>query len=281
MEKKYRVKKILNNNAVYATANFLEYIVIGLGIGFSLKPNQIIPSEKIEKVFTLEKEDVGRVMQLAQEVPQELFMSLYNMIHDLSDQYQLELDNHAYIAMIDHIQYSITRHNQNQSVQNLLNPDLKIFYPEEFKMATALLQNINQTLKINLPEDEIGFLTIHIMNGINTALDNQTNTVTESIYDALNIIRDHYLIALKLSDVNTQRITIHLKMLIQRILSKTQILESEVILEEVITQFEEASLCAHKIQNYLEKKLKEKINLQEIIYLTIHLNRLESMTRTH
>lgn len=278
MKKKYRVKKILNNNAVYATANFFEYIIIGLGIGFSLKPNQIIPHAKIEKVFTLEKEDVGRIMQLAQEVPQELFMSLYNMISDLAKRYKIELDNHAYIAMIDHIQFSITRHKNNQTVQNLLNPDLKIFYPEEFKMATELLQNINQTLNIHLPEDEIGFLTIHIVNGLNTAIENQTNKVTECIYDALNIIRDHYLIPLKLSDVNTQRMTVHLKMLIQRIMSKTQILEQEIILEEVLTQFKEASECALKIQNYLEKELQQKINAQELVYLTIHLNRLEKIS---
>lgn len=276
---KYRVKKILNNNAVYATANFMEYIIIGLGIGFTLKPNQIIPNEKIEKVFSLQKEDVGRIMQLAQEVPHDLFMDLYNMIDDIANVYDLKLDNHAYIAMIDHIQYSITRYENKQMVQNLLNPDLKIFYPDEFKMATELLNNINQKLEIDLPEDEIGFLTIHIVNGINTSIENQTGKVTECIYGALNIIRDTYLIPLKLSDPNTQRITIHLKMLIQRVLSKTQILQNEVILENVLSQFKSAATCATKIQEYLEKALKQKINPQELVYLTIHLNRLESMTQ--
>ena len=276
MDKKYRVKKILNNNAVYVTANFLEYIVIGLGIGYHLKTHQIVPNDKIEKVFALEKEDVGRIMKLAQEVPQGLFMDLYNIIDNIAHQYKIDLDNHAYIALIDHIQFSIQRYNQNQKVQNLMNPDIKIFYPKEYEMAQNLLNQLNTQLNIDLPEDEIGFITIHIVNGINTSINNQTNTITDAIYDTLNIVRDHYLISLKLEDPMTQRITIHLKMLIQRVLSKTQILEEKIVLENVLKDFVEAKECAIKIKDYLEKRFKTSVNTQEIVYLTIHLNRLQS-----
>ena len=275
MEKKYRVKKVLNNNAVYATSGFLEYIVIGLGIGFHLKNNQVIPSQRIEKVFALEREDVGRIVQLAEEVPQELFINLYKMIDEMSKRYEVELNHHAYIAMIDHIQFSITRFEKGQHVTNLLTPDLKIFYPKEYEMSRELLRRIQETLNVPLPEDEIGFLTVHIVNGLNSDLNNQTNIVTECIYDSLNIVRDYYLIPLKLDDPTTQRVTIHLKMLIQRVISKHQMVEKETMLSSVVTEFEHAYICAVAIKDYLEKKLTVKINEQEIIYLTIHLNRIE------
>ncbi len=280
MEKKYRVKKILNNNAVHVTANFLEYIVIGLGIGYHLKPMQVVPNEKIEKVFALEKEDIGRVMRLAQEVPQDLFMDLYNLIDTMAKKFNTDLDNHAYIAMIDHIQFSIERLKKDQKVQNLMNPDLKIIYHSEYIMAQNLLESINAKLDVNLPDDEIGFLTIHIVNGLNTSIDNQTNKITDAIYDSLNIIRDHYLLALKLESPTTQRITIHLKMLIQRVISKTQILEDNLILENVLNDFDVAGSCALKIQDHLEKRFKTTISKQELIYLTIHLNRLETQAST-
>lgn len=275
MEKRYRVKKVLNNNAVYATSGFLEYIVIGLGIGYHLKHNQVISSDKIEKVFALEREDVGRVVQLAEEVPQELFMSLYNIIDSVSKKYDVELNHHAYIAMIDHIQFSITRFMNGQHVSNLLSADLKIFYPKEYEMSKELLRLIQEEQGVLLPEDEIGFLTVHIVNGLNTALNNQTNLVTECIYDCLNIVRDYYLISLKLDDLTTQRITIHLKMLIQRIISKHQMIEKETMLSSVVSEFKQAYTCALTIKDYLEKKLGTKINEQEMVYLTIHLNRIE------
>lgn len=277
MDKKYRVKKVLNNNAVYATSNFLEYIVIGLGIGFHLKPNQVIPNQKIEKVFALDREDVGRVVQLAEEVPQELFMNLYQMIDEIVHQYDVNLDHHAYIALIDHIQFAITRFNKKQHVANLLNPDLKIFYPKEYQMSKTLLVNINKELKITLPDDEIGFLTIHFVNGLNSKLNNQTNTVTDGIYDCLNLVRDYYLISLKLDDPTTQRITIHLKMLIQRVVSGSQLDDSDVVLGNVFEDFPEAYECALSIKQYLENRFKIKITNQELVYLTIHLNRIEQL----
>lgn len=279
MEKSYRVKKVLNNNAVYATSGFLEYIVIGLGIGFHLKPGQVIPSLKIEKVFGLEREDVGRIVQLAQEVPQELFMTLYTLIDDLSKRHDVELNHHAYIAMIDHIQFSITRYKNNQFAPNLLIADLKIFYPKEYAMSEELLEAVNETLKVKLPVDEVGFLTVHIVNGLNSDLNNQTNLVTQSIYDCLNIVRDYYLISLKLDDPTTQRITIHLKMLIQRVLSNHQMVEEEEMLSSVISEFNHAYECALSIRNYLNKKLSTKINHQEMVYLTIHLHRIEMVSK--
>lgn len=279
MEKSYRVKKVLNNNAVYATSGFLEYIVIGLGIGFHLKPGQVIPSLKIEKVFGLEREDVGRIVQLAQEVPQELFMTLYTLIDDLSKRHDVELNHHAYIAMIDHIQFSITRYQNNQFAPNLLIADLKIFYPKEYAMSEELLEAVNETLEVKLPVDEVGFLTVHIVNGLNSDLNNQTNLVTQSIYDCLNIVRDYYLISLKLDDPTTQRITIHLKMLIQRVLSNHQMVEEEEMLSSVISEFNHAYECALSIRDYLNKKLNTKINHQEMVYLTIHLHRIEMVSK--
>ena len=276
MEKRYRVKRILNNNAVYATSDFLEYIVIGLGIGHHLKKNQLISADRIEKVFVLEREDIGRVVQLAQDVPQELFMTLYTLVETVCQHFHVSLNHHAYIALIDHIQFAITRLKDGQHIQNLLTPDLKIFYPQEFEMGEMLLRLIEDNTGSKLPDDEVGFLTIHIVNGLHNTINNQTNVVTECIYDCLNIIRDTYLISLKLDDPTTQRITIHLKMLIQRIVGKQQLGDDETVLSSVFTDFSKAYACALQIKRYLEKSLHTSMCEQEMVYLTIHLNRIGS-----
>lgn len=280
MDKRYRVKKILNNNVVYATANFLEYIVIGLGIGFHLKPNQVIPTDKIERVFSIDREDIGRVVQLAQDVPAELFTQLYTLISDLSEAYHVELNPHAYIALIDHIQFALYRFKNNQVIPNMMAADLKIIYPKEYEMGAQLLRQLNESLEILLPEDEVGFLTVHLVNGMESGLNNQTNLVTECIYDCLNIIRDHYLIPLKLEDPTTQRIMVHLKMLLQRVISKQQMQTQELILSNVMLEFKRAYACSLKIEAFIETRLKAKLNPQEMVYLTIHLNRIE-MTSTN
>ena len=97
--------------------------------------------------------------------------------------------------------------------------------------------------------------------------------------DLLNLFRDYYLISLKLEDANTQRIMTHLKMLVQRVVSNEQLDFDELVLYNVIEEFQSAYICALEIQKYIEHRFGAKINSQELVYLTIHLNRLEMVER--
>ncbi|NLC41242.1 MAG: PRD domain-containing protein [Erysipelothrix sp.] len=120
---------------------------------------------------------------------------------------------------------------------------------------------------------------MHIINGINPQLDNKSNILTDAILGCLNVIRDYYLISLKPEELTTQRILVHIKLLLQRIIMGTQVDFKEQILYNVFEDFPSAYNCALEIQNFIEKRLNAKINQQEIVYLTIHLNRLEMMSK--
>lgn len=277
MEHKYRVKKILNNNVVVGSAGFQEVIIVGLGIGFNAKPLQWVDQRKIEKVFVLEQEEFYSTLNLIQVIPQELLLTLYRLIEEISHKTKLELDNHAYLTLIDHINFAIERLNTGKTIHNFMVYDLKILYPDEFDFAQRLLTRINETLNVALVDDEVGFLTMHVVNGSNAYLENKSSILTDMVMACMNIIRDTYLISLKLDDPSTQRTMIHLKMLIQRVMMNKQIDNADVILYNVINEFESAYKCALKIQEYIENRMNSKLNSQEIVYLTIHLNRLEHM----
>ena len=92
----YRVK-VLNNNVVQATANFQEYIIVGLGIGFNLKPLQKIPNDKIEKVFELKEKITIKWSQLMTEIDQDLFMKLYKIVEEES-KHNMSLAPHAFFT---------------------------------------------------------------------------------------------------------------------------------------------------------------------------------------
>ena len=71
----------------------------------------------------------------------------------------------------------------------------------------------------------------------------------------------------------------HLKMLVQRVVSNEQLDFDELVLYNVIEEFQSAYICALEIQKYIEHRFGAKINSQELVYLTIHLNRLEMVER--
>ncbi|CAM3652678.1 PRD domain-containing protein [Erysipelothrix urinaevulpis] len=274
----YRIKKILNNNVVQATHNFQEYIVVGLGIGFNSKPLQQIPNEKIEKIFELKREDYYKSSQLIEEIPEDVFMKLYRLIKEESELLSLTLGSHAFLTIIDHINFAMQRHRDGQEIRNLLIYDLKILYPEEFRFSEKVFQRINKEFAINLPFDEVGFLTVHVVNGLNDNLNNQSTIVIDAVFDLLNIIRDTYLIALKPEELATQRIMVHLKMLLHRVVSKEQIDFDEIVLKNVMTDFPKAYGVANSIRLYIEKRFDTPLKSQEMVYLTIHIHRLELMS---
>lgn len=278
MAKTYRVKKILNNNVVLANLGFQEVVVMGLGIGYNLKPKSEIPFDKIEKVFEMKREDVYKIMSLAQEIDEDIFNNAFQIIKKNEEVFQMPLDNHAYLVLIDHINFSIERYKSNQDIKNLLFEDLRLMYPEELKMAMAILNDVNLKFEVNLPQDEAGFLVMHIVNGLNPDLNNKSALLTELVLDALNVIRDYYLVSLKPHELSSQRIMIHVKLLIQRIISSTQVDFKEEVLYNVFKDFPNAYTCAQKVQTFIETQLRTKINQQEMVYLTIHLNRLEILS---
>lgn len=271
----YKIKKILNNNVVLATRGFEEVVVVGLGLGHNLKPKDVIPQNMIEKVFELKREDFYKMLSLAQEIDEDTFNIAYYIIKRNEQIFGMPLDNHAYLVLIDHINFAIERHQSGQEIQNLLIEDLRLMYPEELKMATGILLDVNGTFKVNLPEDEAGFLVMHIINGVNPDLENKSALMTDLVLDSLNVIRDFYLVSLKPEELSTQRIMVHIKLLVQRIITGTQVDFKERVLYNVFEDFPKAYTCASSVQKFIEERLKEKINQQEMVYLTIHLNRLE------
>lgn len=277
MSRLYRVKKVLNNNVVQATANFQEYIIVGLGIGFNLKPLQKIPDDKIEKVFELKREDYYKMSQLMTEIDQDLFMKLYKIVEEESKKHNMSLAPHAFFTLIDHINFSIQRHQDGQEIKSMLIYDLKILYPDEFRLAESIYYGTNEAFKLDIPYDEVGFLCIHIVNGVNTEIDNQSTIIIDAVFDILNIIRDHYLIPLKQEELATQRIMVHLKMLLHRVVSNIQLAFDEIVLYNVIEEFQSAYEVSQEIQKYIEHRFDATLNSQELVYLTIHIHRLEKM----
>lgn len=274
MQKTYKIKKILNNNVVSALDGFQEVIVVGMGVGFNTKVHQVIPPEKIEKIFVLKRDDFYKTSQLVNDIAEETFYQLVRLIESVSHDQKQSIDEHGYMTLVDHLNFAMERHNSGFEITNFMVHDLRVLYPEQFEFSEILLKRVNEAFKIALPYDEIGFLTMHVVNGTQD-IGNQSSILTDLVFSCLNAVRDTYLTPLKMEDLVTQRIMIHIKMLIQRVMSDKQVDFNEVLLYNVIKEFDSAYKCAQIIQGIIESRLKKTIKQQELVYLTIHLNRLE------
>ena len=66
--------------------------------------------------------------------------------------------------MTDHLGTSIERAKNKIFVRNAMLWEIKRFYKEEYKIGLKVLDKIKEKFDIELPEDEAGFIALHIVN---------------------------------------------------------------------------------------------------------------------
>lgn len=159
-----RINKVLNNNvAVVLREDGQEQIVMGRGICFKKRAGDEIDEGMIDKEFYLaESETHNKFRDLVQDIPMEHISVGEEIIARAKEELESSLNDMVYISLIDHIHTSIVRFLDGITVKNALLWDIRRFYKREFKIGLWALDRIEKEFKIRLPEDEAGFIALHL-----------------------------------------------------------------------------------------------------------------------
>lgn len=273
-----KITKILNSSVVLAVDdNGNEVVLAGKGIGYHHKVNEIIPSESIEKVFILtDKNENKTLLKLAKDTPKEYFEASSNIIDYAKKYLKGQLSEHIFIALTDHINFAIERHKQGINIQNKLLWEIKKFYPEEFKVGEYAVEHLNEKFNIDLPEEEAGNIGFHFVNAQTNEHDMyRTMMMTNMLKDILNIVKLHFKITLDKDSLNYIRFITHLQYFCQRLLENDLINSNDDFLyEQVKHKYPIEVECSNRISNYLKSTIEKDITKDELVYLTIHINRV-------
>lgn len=77
---------------------------------------------------------------------------------------KLDRQSIYYSRFTKHLEYAIHRFHNEIHLENVLLDSIKETCKEEFAVAKKINDHLNKTYRINLDENEIGYLTIHIYN---------------------------------------------------------------------------------------------------------------------
>lgn len=274
-----KIDKILNNNVVVSLDSAgKELIIMGRGIGFQKKAGELIDDTKIEKTFSLtNKETLPKFAELLSEIPLEVVTTCEIIINHAKNHLGGVLQDSIYISLTDHINFAIERHKQGFDIPNGFLWEIKKLYPKEFQIGLYALDVINQRLNVNLPEDEAGFITFHIINAqLNDTMPNIVS-MTKIIREILNIIKYHFKFEYDEESLSYQRLVTHLKFFAQRILNNNFISSQDVSLYEIIkTNYAQAYDCVKRIDLHLAQQYSHPLTDDESLYLTIHVEKLRT-----
>lgn len=273
------VKKVINNNIVKSlNADGHEVLVMGKGIGFKKNVGDFIDDRLIEKVYTSNADlSTNKLTQLLSNVRLEHLQVANEIIGFAKVSLGKKLNENIYLTLTDHIDYAIERHNSGLPVRNALLWEIKRFYNHEYLIGKEALNMISNRLDIVLPEDEAGFIALHIVNAeLDLSQVSQVSEMTKVIQKIINIVKYHYKTDLDEYTLNYERFITHLKFFVQRLFSGIELDKDkdEGFLFMLKEKYQEEYLCALKIREYISKEFGRDLQEDEMIYLTIHIRRI-------
>lgn len=278
------IKRILTNNAVVIDdENQQEKIVCGKGIAFKKRPGMEIDEMSINQTFILEGGgEYSRFEQLLKDVPLEYLELSSEIINMAKLEFAKKFKDNVIITLSDHLYVAIKRCREGMTISNPLLWDIKNFYEIEYDIGLRALELIKNKFHIQLPNDEAGFIALHIVN-VELDEDNMDHIfqVTKVIQEIMTIVKYHFHAEFDTSNVYYYRFITHLKFFALRLLKDNQFNEDEenelldVVKDKYCTSYE----CVLKIKDFLEKKYNYTLQGDEIVYLTIHVHRVVHKTK--
>lgn len=277
--KNMNIYKIFNNNAVVIKdENGVEKVVMGCGLAFKKKNGDELDESKIDKIFVLPDPLINnRFQELVASIPIEYVELGEEIIEYGAKVLEVDLNDTIYLSLIDHLYSAVKRFGQGIVIKNAILWDIKKFYKKEFEVGLKALEMIEKKFFVRLPEDEAGFVAIHLVEAVTRKGGGEILQVAEIISEITSIVSYHFHIVYNEDSLYYFRFITHLKFFAHRLLEGKTYLEDDkdddlflIIKKKYMNSYE----CTEKICEFLKKKYKYIVSNDERLYLTLHIERV-------
>ncbi|SFC13225.1 BglG family transcription antiterminator LicT [Clostridium uliginosum] len=272
------INKILNNNVIVSVdENNNEIICMGRGIAFNKKCGDEVLNEMIDKIYKLSSEGMSsKFQELLANIPLDYMKLSDEIIEYAKTSLGKKLNESSYISLTDHVYTAIQRFLDGVLVKNALLWEVKRFYKDEFIVGMKALDMIENRFNVRLPDDEAGFIALHIVNaqleeGISIGHD-----ITGVIHEISKIVTYYFSITFDENSVYYYRFCTHLKFFAQRLFTGNEYRDKndDGLLDVIKVKYADAYACVQKITSFIADKYAYDLSDEEQLYLTIHITRI-------
>lgn len=280
-----KVEKVINNNIVRSLDDHNnEVLVMGSGLGFKKKPGDPVDLSKIEKVYQLKDPRQRKSLEdVLASIPLEVIQAVNDIVDYGALSMGVKLNDAIVIALADHVNFAAERTRQGVVIPNALRNEIRSFYPGEYAAGEEALRIIEKRLNIQMPEDEAGFIALHFVNATTEGQSMaDTRQMTEMIQNILQVLKYQCHLELNTSALAYERFITHLKYFSRRLFSPSASEEPPVdagLYQMIKSQYKEAYLHVLKIGTMISSQYGKHLSDDEMVYLTIHVNRLMQLPK--
>ncbi|MBS6374552.1 MAG: PRD domain-containing protein [Erysipelotrichaceae bacterium] len=271
-----QVVKVFNNNAAAVVLeDGSEAIVTGKGVGFSKKPKDFVNLGRVQKVYTIEKNKRNRLYRLMETTPYEYIRVSEAILEKVKKELYPNINDLCLFSLVDHISFAIERVQKGIELPNLILRETRWLYPQEYDIAKWALQEIHQTSQVQLPDDEAGYIVLHILNASGTNKKDNLLDIMNCTKIITGIIEEEMKLEIDQNDFDYYRFVMHVKYLLSKL--KTGQDQALANADELYAIFIEKDAKLRKsidrINALIQKEYGVSLSRQEIVYLAIHITK--------
>ena len=274
------IETILNNNGVLTSNDKNEEIVVmGKDIAFKKRVGDKVSKSAIDKIYTLsDKDTLSKFEQLLADIPMEYMSLSDDIINKAKVTLGKKLNDNIYISLTDHIHTAIERFKEDITVKNAVLWDIRRFYTEEFAIGMKSLDLIEEKFKVRLPDDEAGFIALHIVNAEKDQDIKVIYKITKIMQEISNIVKYYFGISFDEESVYYYRFITHLKFFSERLINEKAYTgeEDDGLLDVIKVKYKNSYECVEKISRFIEEQYNYVLANEEKLYLTIHIEKIVS-----
>ena len=276
-----KVKKVFNNNILCAVdEEGNEVIVTGKGLGFQKHTGETLDKSKIEKTYRMvDKQEQRKLRELVEQIPMEDLQLTEQLVADIKRSITQPLNESLLITLTDHISFAMQRKQQGIAFTNPLAGSIMCYYPAEYQMGRRCLETIRQKTGIALNDDEASFIALHIVNAeMNTHMPEMYD-ITKLIDGCIDVVEAYYHKQFDRRSLDFSRFVVHLRYFAKRVFQGKTLPDNsdanDVNFRQMIAySCKKHYQCAQRIADYLKNTWDKTLSEEELIYLTIHLKRI-------
>ncbi len=273
------VHKVLNNNVVIAIdESGRERVLMGRGLGFGLRPDDVIDAAKVEKTFVLDGGAQGeRERRLLVDVPYAIIEAVTRAVDDAERMLGRHLGRHLTIAVIDHVNYVLERLEQGVRIPTTNMPELRVLYPQEFAVAERMAASLSGSLGRDLPPEEAVFLTMHLLNATRDEPNGTAALLLRRLQHVVDVVEQRLGVRLESDSPDYARFILHVQFLLQRLVNRTMLASNDTSFFEFAKHsYPVSHAIAEEVKGYVLAATGSDLTDEEVLYLIVHVERLRN-----
>lgn len=276
----YVLLKVFNNNVILTEHGGIEKILIKQGIGFGRHAGDTLDRNiKVDKVFTIENAETrDRFKQLIKDIDDPIVGICEEIIYMISSELQDPLDEGIHIRLTDHIAFTLYRLQKRDEISNPFIVEIETLYPEEWRIAQKTVEMLAKRLGVFIPEDETGFIALHIHTAKGRGKVSNTLKYAYISSSIIEMLEDELGMRIDRKSIDYARFISHIRFALERMIKNIPIKND--LLSSIKRAYKDSYRLSKKVAGLIEQEMKEvKVSPEEMGYITMHIEKLKNASQ--